>query len=99
MIGKLKVFHLDVYTLLDPCATLSLAMRFGVGLKILSNSFHFCTPMGGAIVAKRVYKNRSIFVSHRVTHVDHVELDMLDFDVILGMEWLHACYASIDCRN
>ncbi|KAH0709388.1 hypothetical protein KY284_010815 [Solanum tuberosum] len=27
------------------------------------------------------------------------ELDMLDFDVILGMDWLHACFASIDCRT
>ena len=24
---------------------------------------------------------------------------MLDFDVILGMNWLHACFASIDCRT
>lgn len=24
---------------------------------------------------------------------------MNDFDVILGMNWLHACYASIDCRT
>ena len=23
---------------------------------------------------------------------------MLDFDVILGMELLHACFASINCR-
>ncbi|KAG5587432.1 hypothetical protein H5410_047866 [Solanum commersonii] len=30
---------------------------------------------------------------------DLVELDMVDFDVILGMDWLHACYASIDCRT
>uniref|UniRef100_M1DTJ2 Polyprotein n=1 Tax=Solanum tuberosum TaxID=4113 RepID=M1DTJ2_SOLTU len=27
------------------------------------------------------------------------ELDMLDFDVIFGMDWLHACFASIDCRT
>lgn len=31
--------------------------------------------------------------------MDLVELYMLDFDVILGMDWLHACYASIDCRT
>ncbi|PBO41484.1 hypothetical protein CKX42_26525, partial [Escherichia coli] len=31
--------------------------------------------------------------------VDLIELDMVDFDVILGMDWLHACYASIDCRT
>ena len=24
---------------------------------------------------------------------------MVDFDVILGMDWLHACFASIDCRT
>ena len=24
---------------------------------------------------------------------------MLEVDVILGMDWLHACYASIDCRT
>ncbi|WMV08733.1 hypothetical protein MTR67_002118 [Solanum verrucosum] len=36
---------------------------------------------------------------NRVTLVDLVELDMLDFDVILGMDWLHSCYASIDCRT
>ena len=24
---------------------------------------------------------------------------MLDFDVILSKDWLHSCYASVDCRN
>ena len=24
---------------------------------------------------------------------------MLGFDIILGMDWLHACFASIDCRT
>ena len=33
---------------------------------------------------------------NRVSHVDLVELHMLDFDVILGMDWLHACFASND---
>ena len=28
-----------------------------------------------------------------------VDLDIVDFDVILGMEWLHACYTSIYCRT
>ena len=31
--------------------------------------------------------------------VDLVELDMVDFDVILRMDRLHACFASIDCRT
>ena len=24
---------------------------------------------------------------------------MFNFDVMLGMDWLHACFASIDCRS
>ena len=36
---------------------------------------------------------------NKVTLVDFVEFDMFDFDIILGMDWLHACFASIDCRT
>jgi len=55
--------------------------------------------VGDSIVAKRVYRGCPISFPNRVTLVDLVELDMLDFDVILGMDWLHACFASIDCRT
>ncbi|WMV08369.1 hypothetical protein MTR67_001754 [Solanum verrucosum] len=97
--SMLKVFHVDMYDLLDLGATLLfvtpyVAMRFDISLEILSNPFHIFTPVGDSIVTKRVYRNCHIFVSHRVTHVD-----LVDFDVILGMDWLHACYASIDCRT
>ena len=30
---------------------------------------------------------------------DLIELDMVDFDVILGMDWLYSSYASINCRT
>lgn len=36
---------------------------------------------------------------NRVTYGELVELYMLDFDVILGMDWLHAFFVSIDCRT
>ena len=41
----------------------------------------------------------SYFIAYRVSYVDLVLLDMLDFDIILGMDWLHACFASIDFRT
>ena len=31
--------------------------------------------------------------------VDLLELEMVDFDGILGMDWFHAYDALIDCRN
>ncbi|WMV57929.1 hypothetical protein MTR67_051314 [Solanum verrucosum] len=52
--GMLKVFHLDVYDLLDPGATLLfvtpyVAMSFDVGPEILSNLFHVSTHVGDSI--------------------------------------------------
>ena len=55
--------------------------------------------MGDSVLAERVFRSCPILLSNRVTLVDLVELDMLDFDVILGMDWLHAWFALIDCRT
>ena len=57
------------------------------------------TPVGQSVIAKRVYRNCPIIFPNRFCFVDLVELDMLDFDIILGMDWLHACFASIDYRT
>ena len=54
--------------------------------------------MGDSVVAKRVYWNCPIMFSNRVTLVDLVKFYMFYCDVILGMDWLHACFSSIDCR-
>lgn len=42
----------------------------------------------------RVYRKCPLYLSHKITFFDLVELAMLDF-VILAMDWLHARYASI----
>jgi len=66
-----------------------MAMRFNILLDVLLDPFSVSTPIGEFIVAKGVYRKCLISLSHRVTHVDLVELDVLDFDVILVMDWLH----------
>ncbi|KAH0758098.1 hypothetical protein KY290_021591 [Solanum tuberosum] len=100
----IKVFTLDVYALLDPGASLSfvtpyVVMNFDVLTEKLCEPFSVSTLVGESILAKRVYHDCDISINHKNTMVDLVELDMVDFDVILGMDWLHACYASIDCRT
>ena len=57
------------------------------------------TPVDESIVSKRVYRNYPIILPSRVSYVELVELNMLNFDVIWGMDWLHACFSSIDCRT
>ena len=36
---------------------------------------------------------------NRVSFIELVEFDVLDFDATLGMDLLHACFASINCRT
>ena len=55
--------------------------------------------MGESVVAKREYKNCTIMLLNKVSYVDLVELDMAYFDVILGMDWLHARFLCIVRRT
>ncbi|KAH0739576.1 hypothetical protein KY290_038281 [Solanum tuberosum] len=100
--GMIQVFNFDVYALLDPGASLSfvtpyVAVNFEILPKKLSGPFSVSTPVGESILAERVYRDCTVFVNHKSTIADLVELDIVDFDVILGMDWLHACYALVDC--
>ena len=102
--GRFKVFPVDVNSLLDPSATLSfitslVAKMFNYFPDILNEPFIVSSPVGESIIAKRVYRNFPIMLPNRVSYVEPVELDMLDFDIILGMDWLHAHFASIDCST
>ncbi|KAH0632967.1 hypothetical protein KY284_035753 [Solanum tuberosum] len=102
--GMIKVFTLDVYAFLDPAAGLSFvtpyaANNFDVLLEKLCEPFCVSTPIVESILAKRVYHDCVISINHKNTIADLVELDMVDFEVILGIDWLHAYYASIDCRT
>ena len=55
--------------------------------------------MSDFVVSRRVYKGCPISLYNRVTLVDFVKHEMLDFHFILGMDWLHSCFASINCRT
>ncbi|XP_070045595.1 uncharacterized protein [Nicotiana tomentosiformis] len=90
----------DVYALIDPGLTLSyvtlfVAMEFGIEAKQLPEPFSVSTPVGESIVAARVYRGCVVTVRGRDTMADHIELDMVDFDV-MGMDWLYSCFAKLD---
>ena len=95
----LRVFDLDVYELLDPEATLSfvtpyIAVLFNVCPETLSEPFLVSTLITDPVTARREYNFCPVTVSQKATSADLVELEIVDFDVILVMDWLHSCYAS-----
>lgn len=59
-------------------------MKFKILPDVLEETFLISTPLGDSIEAKRVYRICPISLPHKVTLVDLVELDMLDFLSNLG---------------
>ncbi|KAA0036185.1 reverse transcriptase [Cucumis melo var. makuwa] len=57
------------------------------------------TPSGECMLSKGKVKACQIEIAGHMIEVTLLVLDMLDFDVILGMDWLAANYASIDCSR
>ena len=89
--GIFEVFSIKAYDLLDLGFTLSfatslVAKKFDILPDILHDPFIVSAPVGESVVAKRVYRSFPIMLPNRVSYVDLVELDMLDFDIILGMD-------------
>uniref|UniRef100_A0A2N9H8A8 Reverse transcriptase domain-containing protein n=1 Tax=Fagus sylvatica TaxID=28930 RepID=A0A2N9H8A8_FAGSY len=55
------------------------------------------TPSGHVLCTDKMYKSCDVLVSGRELEANLVLLDMYEFDVILGMDWLSIFHASIDC--
>ena len=67
-----------------------IAVQFSVSLKTLSEPFSVSTQVGDPVIARRVYINYPVTVSQKVTSANLVQLEMVDLDVILGMDYLHS---------
>ncbi|XP_070004402.1 uncharacterized protein LOC142163410 [Nicotiana tabacum] len=88
----------------DPGSTLSyvtqyIAKKFGIEPEKLCEHFEVSTPIGESVVTRCIYRGCPVKVHHHLTIADLVELEMLDFDVIMGMDWLESCYAKVGCRT
>ncbi|XP_070005298.1 uncharacterized protein [Nicotiana sylvestris] len=104
VIGILTFQSHDVYALIDPGSTLSyvttfVAMEFGIEPDQLHEPFLVSTLVGESITAARVYRGCVVMVRGRDTIADLVELWMVDFDVIMGMDWIYSCFFKLDCRT
>src|SRR5262249_40304030 len=55
------------------------------------------TPLGDSMDVKHMYTSCVVELGGRKLLADLIELPVLDFDVILGMDWLVVNHATIDC--
>ena len=56
------------------------------------------TPVGEFVMVEKVYRSCLVTFMGSNTHVDLVILEMVDFDVILGMTWISPNFAFLNCN-
>ncbi|XP_070020538.1 uncharacterized protein [Nicotiana sylvestris] len=100
----LMIFTFDVYALIDPGSTLSyvtpyIAKKIGIELEKLCEPFEVSTSVGESVIEMCIYRGCPVKVHHRLTATDLVELEMVDFDMIMDMDLLASYYATVDCRT
>ena len=57
------------------------------------------TPLSDELETDIFFPSCPVLVEGRELLADLVLLDVLEFNVILGMDWLARHYASLDCRE
>ena len=65
----------------------------------LTQPFVMATPSGETIQSTFWFWDIPIFLNGCELSVDVVVLEMQDFVIILGMDWLSKDHATIDCRR
>ncbi|XP_069154563.1 uncharacterized protein [Solanum lycopersicum] len=103
IIGIIFVCHRRATVLFDPGPTYSyVSTYFAPSLDILCESLDLpirvSTPVGDSVVVDRVYRLCTITLMGCDTHADLKVLDMIDFAVILGMDWLSSYHAILNCH-
>ncbi|XWS68815.1 hypothetical protein CRYUN_Cryun04dG0125100 [Craigia yunnanensis] len=64
---------------------------------MLSSLLTVLTLVGEVYLINKVYLGYEVCTEDEILLVDLLELEILEFDVILGMDWLYTHHAILDC--
>ena len=71
----------------------------GLGLEVetLGKSMYVSSPLGTRVSVDQICRECELEISGILLTMDLRVMDMSEFDVILGMDWMTAHQAVIDC--
>ncbi|KAA0067812.1 reverse transcriptase [Cucumis melo var. makuwa] len=102
--GTILIYNVPANVLFDPGATHSFVSsifltKLNRMLEPLSEGLAIYTPVGDVLLVNEVLRNCKILVEGISLLVDLLPLELQRLDVILGMDFLFADYASMDCHR
>nr|GEZ23957.1 putative reverse transcriptase domain-containing protein [Tanacetum cinerariifolium] len=102
--GTLFIYGHAVFVLFDTGATHSVisatfASRITTTPTLLDHVLCISTPMQDSVRITHVYRNLPLQFDDKIRAISAFPLDMCEFDLILGMDWLTVHHATIDCHS
>ncbi|XP_073136774.1 uncharacterized protein [Henckelia pumila] len=104
MEGTIMINQFPSYVLFDCGATHSfISKRFSKKLRIepemLVEPYIVATPTSKTIETHKVHRNCNICINRYTFEASLIQLNMVEFDEILGMDWLAKNHALVDCKE
>ncbi|XP_073024371.1 uncharacterized protein [Primulina eburnea] len=102
--GTILIQSVPAYALFDCGATHSFmskrfAKKLGRRPDKLTEPFRIATPTSRVIETDEIYRECEISINNQTFSADLIQLIMVDFDIILGMDWLARNSAVVDCKG
>ncbi|WRX20594.1 Reverse transcriptase [Theobroma cacao] len=102
VIGTMSLFDKNAYVLIDSGSNrsyvnIAFASITDRNLSPLKEEIVIHIPLGEKLVRNSCYRNCVVIVGEEEFRGDLIPLEILDFDLILGMDWLTAHPANMDC--
>ena len=102
--GMFLLSHLWAKILFDSSASHSFVVAFSVdvlGLEVetLDELLYVSSPLGTRVRIDQIFRDCELEISRILLIMDLRVMDISDFDVILGMDWLMAHRIVIDCDS
>nr|GFB31221.1 putative reverse transcriptase domain, aspartic peptidase domain protein [Tanacetum cinerariifolium] len=102
--GTLFIYGHAVFMLFDTGATYSVisfafASRVTTTPTLLDHVLCISTPMQDSVRITYVYGNLPLQFDDKIRAINALPIDMCEFDIILGMDWLTEHHDTVDCRS
>ena len=104
IVGNFHIFETIVHALIDPGSTHFYVCTSILSLGSLPKSktkygILVTNPLGHNVIMNRVYRDCPIRIQEYEFPGDLIELSFIEFNVILGMDWLSHHQVVANCRK